>query len=47
MTEFEPEMQSFVGFCFHDDALLIINDYGNLKRININLPKSGRCKEVI
>jgi len=39
-------MLTVVGFGFHDDALLIVNDYGSFKRVNINL-KGGKCTDLL
>jgi hypothetical protein len=46
MPDFEAEMQSFACFGFHDDHLIIVNDFGTFRRVNLNL-KGGKCTEVI
>jgi hypothetical protein len=46
MPDFESEMVAVAGFGFHDDALLLVNDYGSFKRIELNL-KGGKCKQVM
>jgi hypothetical protein len=41
-------MQSFACFGFHDDHLIIINDYGAFKRVALNLvKKGGLCNELL
>ena len=46
MPDFESELTSVAAFGFHDDNLLLINDYGSFKRIALNL-KGGSCKELV
>jgi hypothetical protein len=46
MPDFEPELTSIACFGFHDDNLLVINDYGSFKRVSLNL-KGGTCNEVL
>lgn len=46
MPDFEPELTSIACFGFHDDNLLLINDYGSFKRIALNL-KGGTCNELL
>lgn len=38
-------MQSYVAFGLHDDSLTIVNDYGNLKKIELNL-HGGPCQDL-
>lgn len=45
MDDYETDMQSYVGFGFHDDNLMIVNDYGNFKTVELNLT-GGKCKKV-
>jgi len=45
MNDFEPDIQAYVGFDFHDNSLLLVNDYGLFRRIELNL-QGGHCNII-
>jgi hypothetical protein len=46
MPDFESEMIAVAAFGFHDDAPMVINDYGTFRRVELEL-KGGKCKKVL
>lgn len=35
-------MKTVVAFGYHDNALLVVNDYGTFRRVSLNL-NGGKC----
>jgi hypothetical protein len=46
MADFESEMVAVAAFGFHDDAPMIVNDYGTFRRVELQLT-GGKCKKVL
>jgi len=37
MPDFEPEMVTVAAFGFHDDAPMVVNDYGAFRKVELAL----------
>lgn len=46
MPDFESEMIAVAAFGFHDDAPMIVNDYGTFRKVELEL-KGGKCKKLL
>ena len=45
IPDFETEMETYLGFSFRDDSLMLMNNFGTFERMSV-VKEKGNCEKL-